>query len=1267
MQHRMKTFLLQIICVLVCLGASADNFSFNPLTKFRIQAVRTESSSVAPGSTHGVNSPLCVTDVNATDDDCFWYVQEYKAGQYALRNAKTGEYMTWDDVRSDNPIRRYLNLTTELKGDSSLWTIGVYDEDIYYFVNVAMDNYYFNIRSGSGALGTYAHGSSEAASNEIFYILKEDGSYYDPGKDYNDVCGQDEQGLYWTSYGLDVPVVMTTNPNSPVYYYIRNSRSMNWVEPLTYAGWGSLSQDSELPKTRFYFVEAEDGVQIMVEGGNYVSGKFTDTMNTTDSDVTVVSGSPKVNDHTWSITWSSRGDYEGYAIGVKTCSENSENNIHIITGRTFWNDYSSGGICWFTVDGGSTFTFLSKDARHRDYLASKGLVTPGSTAPVDTIPVDTSSVDPSELEPISGPVVYVYRADGRVEAIPQEYIKGDVPSLPLPGSALPSEGLTFTLMPKASFHKLQTISYAAYEVDSLSYVAPELPEFNSFKFNNKFNPHIIGDAIGVYEEDSLITLQVVGIGKTLRPSFKLDDDVQAWIGDSLQHSKVTRVRFDKDVVYTVARCGQTILRRTGDGQYVTRPYGREVTVRVDFATDHSTGECQVPTVYITTNDGTSINSKSYYRDGKISIDGAGVFPDLPETDMQIKGRGNSSWTSTGKAPYHFKFENSIKVLGLKKGKHWNLIANAINRSMTTNAIAMKMAQLVEAAGFNHEIPVELYINGEYRGSYNLTEKIGLSNNSVDLEDESYATLLELDSYYDETYKFRSSSFNLPINIKEPDFSEGTTKLTQSMIEESVNRVWDTLYRGEDMQYVVDLDYLARFLLVDEFSENYELFHPKSTFWYNPNLLDSSSTFVFGPVWDFDWGYGYQYSGGYFNGSPAYDFWSRSSMEASAWGHNLRYCGTNFDKIYYQTWHRFMTTGCLDDLIDFCDDYYQFAAPSYTHDNTRWRHGDATTYATITEKSKDWLRKRANYIYDYLGNTLGYNAMGYLNDYDTGVLMGDANGDGSVTTSDLVAVLNYMLNLPNEDFKYEQADTDKNNMITVADIIGVRNIVETSGIKSGTFYGLPEANATIATGSVSYTEEGVTIPLTISVADGDYSGLQFDLRIPEGMTIDNIDISHAIPDFDITVAELDNGQRSMVNGQCYRVSIYSSAKHKLPVGKSELTLELGKNNGQCSMINGQLLSASLSNVLFSTALGEDERSQSRTAEFTSEELTGLNSAVAIVGQQGNSVTLSSSEAAVVPVYGADGRVYRLYSLKGGRETITLPPGVYIINKQKIIIR
>ncbi|MDO4951486.1 MAG: hypothetical protein Q4E49_05430 [Bacteroidales bacterium] len=112
--------------------------------------------------------------------------------------------------------------------------------------------------------------------------------------------------------------------------------------------------------------------------------------------------------------------------------------------------------------------------------------------------------------------------------------------------------------------------------------------------------------------------------------------------------------------------------------------------------------------------------------------------------------------------------------------------------------------------------------------------------------------------------------------------------------------------------------------------------------------------------------------------------------------------------------------------------------------------------------------------------------------------------------------------------------------------------------------------------------------------------------------------------------------------------------------------MGKNSGQRSVDNGQLLAATLGNVLFATSMGEDERSMSRTAEFTAEELTGINNAVAVVGQQGNSVTLSSTEQAVVPVYGADGRVYRLYSIKAGRETITLPPGVYIINKEKVIV-
>ena len=82
-----------------------------------------------------------------------------------------------------------------------------------------------------------------------------------------------------------------------------------------------------------------------------------------------------------------------------------------------------------------------------------------------------------------------------------------------------------------------------------------------------------------------------------------------------------------------------------------------------------------------------------------------------------------------------KFPTKQKPLGMKAGKNWNLIANAIRESMTTNVIGSRVAEMVGAAAANHFLPVELYINGNYRGSYTLTEKVGISNNSIDLAND----------------------------------------------------------------------------------------------------------------------------------------------------------------------------------------------------------------------------------------------------------------------------------------------------------------------------------------------------------------------------------------------------------------------------------------------------------------------------------------------------------------------------------------------------
>ena len=57
------------------------------------------------------------------------------------------------------------------------------------------------------------------------------------------------------------------------------------------------------------------------------------------------------------------------------------------------------------------------------------------------------------------------------------------------------------------------------------------------------------------------------------------------------------------------------------------------------------------------------------------------------------------------------------------------------------------------------------INGKYLGLYLLTEQVELDKNRINVGDGG--VLLELDSYYDEDWKFKSDKYQLPVNVKRP--------------------------------------------------------------------------------------------------------------------------------------------------------------------------------------------------------------------------------------------------------------------------------------------------------------------------------------------------------------------------------------------------------------------------------------------------------------------------------------------------------------------
>ena len=456
--------------------------------------------------------------------------------------------------------------------------------------------------------------------------------------------------------------------------------------------------------------------------------------------------------------------------------------------------------------------------------------------------------------------------------------------------------------------------------------------------------------------------------------------LRLFLNESAKRLYMVFAEFQLKKVVPTGGARESELIEPAEYRYQMEPFGRNYRVHIDWLADKAEN---VPQVNINVEGGLMITSKDYYLDAEITIDGGEVFPSMEATPMHIKGRGNSSWQGYGnyyfddyqpvdygygyKNPYRIKFDEKHKPFGLTNGKNWVLLANKINGSLMSNAIGMKAACLVGTEGANHIVPVELYLNGYYYGNYNITEKVGLSNNSIDLADESRATMLELDTYdsNNEPYRFRSKPYGIPVNVKKPEFDEEETELTPDDIELEFNTFLEALKAGEEISEYVDIESLARFLMVNDLILNHELKHPKSTFLYNPSVGTEESKFFFGPVWDLDWAFGYEDSRSYFQAAATTDYYTSTSMSGKSFIRDLRYVSKELDKAYYIVWKRFVDYQ-LDELIDYCDDYYAYAKPSLEHNsNAGYYVYDGTNYQTTTENAKKWLRKRAEYVFSHL--------------------------------------------------------------------------------------------------------------------------------------------------------------------------------------------------------------------------------------------------------------------------------------------------------------
>ena len=129
----------------------------------------------------------------------------------------------------------------------------------------------------------------------------------------------------------------------------------------------------------------------------------------------------------------------------------------------------------------------------------------------------------------------------------------------------------------------------------------------------------------------------------------------------------------------------------------------------------------------------------------------------------------------------------------------------------------------------------------------------------------------------------------------------------------------------------------------------------------------------------------------------------------------------------------------------------------------------------------------------------------------------------------------------------------------------------------------------------------------------------------------------------------------------RILIYSDENSTLMAG-NVLRLTLRPD----AVIKERARVITLSDALIATAGGDEHKVHNRSASFGLG--TGLDSHLAVSSVEGGRVlTITSLEAATLPIYTADGRLVRMLDVMPGTTTVTLPAGIYIVNRTKVVIQ
>ncbi|MBQ7531509.1 MAG: CotH kinase family protein [Paludibacteraceae bacterium] len=390
----------------------------------------------------------------------------------------------------------------------------------------------------------------------------------------------------------------------------------------------------------------------------------------------------------------------------------------------------------------------------------------------------------------------------------------------------------------------------------------------------------------------------------------------------------------------------------------------------------------LPCVLIHTKDNQDPYDKVNYIESIVTI--LGEDGSLLRDTAGVRLRGNAS-IDFPKKPYRIKFAHKHKVLGSPaKAKNWTLVNNYGDKTLMRNLVAFRVSEACRMPYTPFCRAVDVLVNGEYKGCYQLSDKIEVKKGRVEIDEMtpndlvgsalSGGYLWEIDGYaYNEQYPY-TSPHGVPVTLHSPKDDE-IVPTQRTYFENYYRTMEDKVYKSSasDTTWRMYIDYpsFARYFLANETCGNPDMIW--SCYMYKKR--DDTKAYT-GPVWDFDIAFDNDYR--IYPEANHTQFIFAGASNAESFARHIVYADQRSRDEMTEYWHLARNNGVsIEELIAFVDSTAAILDASQQLNFIRWPilsqkvHMNPValgSYNAEVIRLKEFLRMRIKWMDSKLGYT-----------------------------------------------------------------------------------------------------------------------------------------------------------------------------------------------------------------------------------------------------------------------------------------------------------